>query len=544
MVRTKSNHLLWLLQHTSEHHRPGRLAAAVALGLIAGFVPKANLLAIVLYAAIVLLPVHSILGLAVSLLAACIASYFDPITHGLGNWLLNQEILRPVWSTIDNAPILPWLALHNTVVLGSFVIGIVSLGPVYLISLRLFEQRLYQSSLQQASSKVRRISSSAEQASRTRTRSKRVLPAARPIVATSTNANRNSKLPPSIVPEPKRSSKHTPLTSPLTLTPVRAAQTTTLLPLTASLNPQAAQSIAQVTQATSSDEQDFDPIREVTPIINSWHMAHASSAGKSLAVIGSSNSRQPNLSMAKESSLDSRTYLTTRSQETTSVSTASGPVVQNYETNDDERLVPPGGPTGDSVDSLQLAHSASDVLAWADDLLDECLAAEGMTFVSTDLQCSPSNNTQDESPSEFDVSPVAGNHDERWLMETTIEIVRWADDADTTPPAESIATKTNGTNLEQRDTMLVQQSSNTFSTTVANTATFPNSAVTDSNGDNANVSQDQPIRAQTGYEPQAPASPSTGITLPSANTSAEPVRGECLGFLLGHLRQSRQGKST
>ncbi len=143
MERADGNRRMWLLKSTSGHHRPECLAAALALGILAGLVPKLNLLAVVLYGLIFVLPIHTSLALVVSAIVALCSFQLDAVAHDLGTFLLRQDALQPLWSSLDRAPLAPWLSLHNTVVLGHFMIGTVLLAPMYMISVRIFERLEY-----------------------------------------------------------------------------------------------------------------------------------------------------------------------------------------------------------------------------------------------------------------------------------------------------------------------------------------------------------------------------------------------------------------
>lgn len=495
MVRTDGNLVTRLLISTSEYHRPGRLAAAVALGFLVGLVPKANLLALGLYAALLLLPVHTLLGVGVSLLVTCGVGLLEPMTDNIGTWLLSQVILRPLWLTLDSLPVVPWLCLHNSIVLGSFLTGLVLTAPTYLLSLRYFERLAIRTAPQPA------------------------FHAARPL-----NPNRS------------RTQRHDPLTAlPAKLAVSSVAKTSALVipPPKLALAKTLRMAPSHGVKTSDEEEIDFEPVREVTPIINSWHMTHAASMAHSLQAVGASN---PQRSVASTTGLHNSRQFTSTDRMDSRDSVV--PIDVGADRMEDVRLVPPPRPNGDQVDSLQLAHSASDVLAWADDLLDECLAAEGITLVSHNLEQPQPAKAADEQPTKFDVIPIASGSDDRWLMETTIEIVRWADETTPTQLHEAAPSQIGDTNLEQRETMLAQQPSNSW------VAAGPSTV-----GKAADLEQTSPTtetpagRRPVGFEQIVLAStPRSGPESESGAT--EPLRGECLGFLLGHLRQTREGKST
>ena len=113
---------------------PRQLALGFALGMLAGLVPKGNLLAVVL----MMLICGSKVNLGTATLAAFLFSWVgvltDPISHEIGQWLLTQDSLAGLWTWLYNLPIVPWTKFNNTVVLGSLVLGLVLLYPVYRLT--------------------------------------------------------------------------------------------------------------------------------------------------------------------------------------------------------------------------------------------------------------------------------------------------------------------------------------------------------------------------------------------------------------------------
>ncbi len=69
-----------------------------------------------------------------------IGPLLDPLTHRLGFFLLQYEPLLPVWVELYNLPLVPWTDFNNTVVLGSFVLGLVLFVPAFLASRPVFRK--------------------------------------------------------------------------------------------------------------------------------------------------------------------------------------------------------------------------------------------------------------------------------------------------------------------------------------------------------------------------------------------------------------------
>lgn len=470
-----------MLKRTSKHHQPAHLAAAVALGIVVGLVPKANLLAIGLYAALLLLPIHTLLALAVSMVVAFAAGYLDPMTHALGSWLLRQEMLRPLWYWLDNTAVLPWLGLHNTVVLGSLVSGVTAAAPAYLVALRLFERMRWNAT-------TRRVDEPEES----------LFLAPQPVRA----AN---------VPPPK------------------------LLDM-----PQPAAVPAIVERSpTSTEEDEFEPVREVAGIINSWHMGHASK-----------KTVQPHILSALSSPI-------------AHASPDPIPPSRSSKHRDDgasdegfrpRSFVPPprpwSGERSEIVDSLDLAHNASETLDWVDGMLNECLSEDSTPIIQVDVHPSPAAPARNSYPVQEEPLREDDVQQEHWLMETTIEVVRWGDDSPPIVPPTVTPKTSHGLPSEAHWTASSPLGQPSLSETSMLNPAQPKSPGLPSRSSDANRPSSNAVLgtppsmgslAAANGQTKSPAQPGSQAYAPMAD---EPPRSECLGFLLGHLRQEREGKSS
>lgn len=119
---------------------PGQLALGFAFGVLIGLVPKGNLIAIAL--GVILAASRANLGVAAATILGCsfLSTYLDPVSDQVGGWLLAHPDLQGVWTQLYNQPVMPWTDFNNTIVLGSFVIGLVTLYPAYRLSRPVFEK--------------------------------------------------------------------------------------------------------------------------------------------------------------------------------------------------------------------------------------------------------------------------------------------------------------------------------------------------------------------------------------------------------------------
>jgi uncharacterized protein (TIGR03546 family) len=111
---------------------PRQIAAGFALGAIVGLMPFFTLQGLFIWLLILIFDVNLSAALLAATLFALTSYVFDPLFHALGFFLLVDSVsLRALWTSLYNAPIAPLTRFNNTVVLGSFVAGVVLLLPVY-----------------------------------------------------------------------------------------------------------------------------------------------------------------------------------------------------------------------------------------------------------------------------------------------------------------------------------------------------------------------------------------------------------------------------
>lgn len=130
----------FLAQALTEQASAKELALGFAIGAMVGLVPKGNLLAMGLMVILSLLRLNLGVGMASLFLFSWVGMLFDPLTHRIGQIFLTAKPLAPLWGWMANQPIIPWTSFNNTVVLGSFIMGVVLIYPLYRMSIPLFEK--------------------------------------------------------------------------------------------------------------------------------------------------------------------------------------------------------------------------------------------------------------------------------------------------------------------------------------------------------------------------------------------------------------------
>lgn len=117
---------------------PHQMALGCAFGVWVGLVPKGNLLAVGLMMVLCSLRVNLAVGLMAVFVMSWTGMLLDSITHQVGSVLLKSEMLKPLWTVMYDTIVFPWTDFNNTVVLGSFMLGIALFVPTYLVSRPIF----------------------------------------------------------------------------------------------------------------------------------------------------------------------------------------------------------------------------------------------------------------------------------------------------------------------------------------------------------------------------------------------------------------------
>lgn len=121
----------------SSNTDPAAIAHAFACGMLLGFLPKGNLLWILLFVFIFFMRIQRSVFSLVILIAALFAPLLDNLFDLIGYMMLTKESFIPFYKAALDIPFVAFTKINNTVVMGSFISGLVLYIPVYLFA-RLF----------------------------------------------------------------------------------------------------------------------------------------------------------------------------------------------------------------------------------------------------------------------------------------------------------------------------------------------------------------------------------------------------------------------
>ncbi|MFG0266356.1 MAG: DUF2062 domain-containing protein [Rhodopirellula sp. JB055] len=118
---------------------PSQLAWGLSFGLLIGLIPHGNLLAVALVFGVLMLRVNHAMVALTAIGVTMVAPRLDPMSEQLAEWLFAQEGVSEIMARAWDLPLVPWTDLNNTVVMGSFLIGLASLVPSFAVSYPFFK---------------------------------------------------------------------------------------------------------------------------------------------------------------------------------------------------------------------------------------------------------------------------------------------------------------------------------------------------------------------------------------------------------------------
>lgn len=123
-----------LLKALSSNRDPGAIACAFACGIILGLMPKDNALWYILFIFIFFMRIQRGAFAIAVILGSLIAPSLDPLFDQVGYYILSMENMRSTYARILNIPFVSFTRLNNTIVMGSFALGVAAYIPLYIFS--------------------------------------------------------------------------------------------------------------------------------------------------------------------------------------------------------------------------------------------------------------------------------------------------------------------------------------------------------------------------------------------------------------------------
>jgi uncharacterized protein (TIGR03546 family) len=111
---------------------PREIALGIAFGVLLGLLPKSNLLFVILAIFFFLSHANIVIGVLATLVVSFLASWIDPFAEWIGRGILLSETGQQIIGNLSCLPVVPWMMLDNTVVLGMFLLGLILFLPIFL----------------------------------------------------------------------------------------------------------------------------------------------------------------------------------------------------------------------------------------------------------------------------------------------------------------------------------------------------------------------------------------------------------------------------
>ena len=123
--------LLKLLNSETGHNQ---IAAGIACGLILGFAPAFSLQTVLVILILFFFRIQIGAATVAAFGFSFIAYLLDPVSNSIGMTVLEQESLKPMFTTLYNMPIIPLTRFYNSLTMGAGVISFALAIPVFFLS--------------------------------------------------------------------------------------------------------------------------------------------------------------------------------------------------------------------------------------------------------------------------------------------------------------------------------------------------------------------------------------------------------------------------
>lgn len=119
---------------------PSQMSFGLALGVMLGMVPKGNLLAVALGFCVAATRVNLAIAACAAVAVTFSSSWLDSTFDRVGGFVLEQPSLRGFWEAVYDTPMMPWTDFNNSIVMGSFVCGLLLVLPIHFVSRPVFQK--------------------------------------------------------------------------------------------------------------------------------------------------------------------------------------------------------------------------------------------------------------------------------------------------------------------------------------------------------------------------------------------------------------------
>ena len=113
---------------------PHQIAMGFSIGVFMGLTPSNFIINLIVITFLFLLNINTTAGFLSSGIFSLFSFLLYPFEHKIGSYLLiTNTSLKDLWTSLYNAPIIPYTHFNNTVMIGSLVIAALLFLPLYFL---------------------------------------------------------------------------------------------------------------------------------------------------------------------------------------------------------------------------------------------------------------------------------------------------------------------------------------------------------------------------------------------------------------------------
>ncbi|MFN3455099.1 MAG: TIGR03546 family protein [Pseudobdellovibrio sp.] len=117
-----------------------QVALGLTLGVFLGFSPFFSLQTFLVLLILLIFRIQIGSAFISAFAFKFIAFLIDPVADSLGQWALENESFRPLWTQLYNMPIIPYTLFNNSIVMGSFLFALILSPILYFTFIVLIEK--------------------------------------------------------------------------------------------------------------------------------------------------------------------------------------------------------------------------------------------------------------------------------------------------------------------------------------------------------------------------------------------------------------------
>ena len=110
-----------------------QIVTGLTIGMILGFSPFLSLQTFLVLIVVFFFRIQIGAMFVSAFFFKFIAFLVDPLADILGRIILEAPVLRSLWVTLYNMPIIPFTRFNNSIVMGSFIVALIFAVPVFFL---------------------------------------------------------------------------------------------------------------------------------------------------------------------------------------------------------------------------------------------------------------------------------------------------------------------------------------------------------------------------------------------------------------------------